>query len=169
MESTSQLEKHREDLEHVVETVFATMLGLELQPAAGPPARAEKMITAAVHYAGAWRGAILLECSREQLERFAARLTGLALEEIDEEDARDAIGEVVNMIGGNMKSILTPGVALSVPTVVEGGDFLIRLCGRGVARRADFVCEDGPFSVLMVEFPPGGDGAAEQPAAESPA
>ncbi len=153
MESTSQLEKHHGDLRRVVESVFATMLGLELQAAEWQPPRATKMITAAVHYAGAWRGAILLECTREELVRFASRLTGLARDEIGEEDARDAIGEIVNMIGGNMKSILTPGVALSVPTVVEGTDYLVRLCGKGISSRADFASEDGPFSVVVVEFP----------------
>jgi len=153
VETTSQIEKHRGDLYSVVESVFTTMLGMELHPVDRPPPRAATTITAAVQFVGAWRGAVLLKCSREQMERFATRLTGLGPGQIDEEDARDAIGEVVNMIGGNMKSILTPGVALSVPTVVEGTDYLVRLCGKGVATAADFVCEDGPFSVAVVEFP----------------
>jgi len=52
------------ELAQIVESVFATMLGLEVGECGMPWFPNGERLTAAVHMAGDWNGAILLECDR---------------------------------------------------------------------------------------------------------
>jgi len=81
--------------------------------------------TAMVGLAGALCGMVTLRCSRQSSVRLASRMLG--------EDgasnpstARDALGELCNMIAGNFKgkiSQLADRCMLSVPTVISGEDY----------------------------------------------
>lgn len=46
-----------------------------------------------------------------------------------DDDVRDAMGEITNIIGGNMKPILPHGVGLSMPSVVYGRPSSLKICG----------------------------------------
>jgi len=37
-------------------------------------------------------------------------------------DVHDGLGEIANMIAGNLKPLLPPGVTLSMPSVIAGAD-----------------------------------------------
>jgi chemotaxis protein CheX len=132
--------------------VFSTMLGMELcaQPAA--PAPAAPVLTAAVYFAGAWSGALLLECARGQAAELASRLmAGLGVEGADA-DLRDALGELANMVAGSFKSLLGPGVHLSIPSVVDGTDYSLRLCGRNASHRVRFDTGLGTLDILIIQL-----------------
>ena len=45
--------------------------------------------------------------------------------EVSLDDVRDALGEITNMIGGNVKALLPTPSRLSLPTVVEGADYAV--------------------------------------------
>ena len=45
------------------------------------------------------------------------------------DDVRDSLGEIVNMIEGNFKALLLDGAAISMPLVVKGSDYALRVCG----------------------------------------
>jgi hypothetical protein len=63
------------------------------------------------------------------------------------------MGEIVNMVGGNLKSVLPHGVALSMPSVVQGRSYSLRVCGSNMVNHQGFVTADGPFWVTLVEVP----------------
>jgi len=69
-----------------------------------------------------------------------------------DDDVCDALGELVNMIGGNLKSVLPPGESLSIPTVVEGSHYSVRICGQYRSERMAFSGIDGPFWVTLIEI-----------------
>jgi CheY-specific phosphatase CheX len=69
---------------------------------------------------------------------------------IVDDDVRDVLGELANMIGGNMKCGMTTGVSLSMPTVMEGRDYDMRICGSQVLERIAFQCADGHFWVTVL-------------------
>ena len=79
-------------------------------------------LTGAVYYAGAWKGALLLECSLAQAIAWGSRLMD-ASAPVAAEDARDSLGELCNVLAGNLKPLLPPGVGLSTPSVVKGADY----------------------------------------------
>jgi|YNPNPStandDraft_1061719.scaffolds.fasta_scaffold29519_2 chemotaxis protein CheX len=153
MQALLEMEAYREDAIRVVGDVFRTMLGIEIEPVqvVWPPE--EDLINVTVHYAGAWKGALLLECTREQACLFTARLLGGDLPEQMNDDVRDAVGELANMIAGNLKPVLPPGVALSMPTLIEGTDYALRILGGNLAGMIAFRCCSGIFWVSLIEAP----------------
>jgi chemotaxis protein CheX len=139
-----------DELAQIVESVFATMLGLEAGKCGTPWFPGGDRLTSAVHLAGEWNGAVLLECDRRQACRFAGRFLSIDLPETVDDVVRDVLGELVNMIGGNLKCVLTRGIRLSMPSVVDGSDYSLRVCGVEVRERLAFQCDEGIFWVTIL-------------------
>ena len=112
-------------LECAVVEVFEMMAGtrLELNPATDGEPQGEQ--TAMVGMAGALCGITTLRCSREAAARFASLMLGGDAVS-NPSTARDAIGELCNMIAGNFKAKignLADSCMLSVPTVITGESY----------------------------------------------
>ncbi len=138
------LEISQEDLKAVVDTVFITMLGLTATPDAGPDPAPSRHLRATVHLSGNWRGRVMLECGERHALKLAARFLSLPEDKIPAGMAADVLGEIINMIGGNVKSTLTPGVVLSTPEVrLLEGQWLNEQSGL----HQNFFCDEGPFWV----------------------
>lgn len=66
---------------------------------------------------GAWRGEVLFRC-QEQLGRTAAAVFfDLPPDAIGEAEICDAVAELTNVLGGNLKCLLPSGCKLSLPHV----------------------------------------------------
>jgi chemotaxis protein CheX len=154
MQETVPIEKHGENLGRIAHEIFESMLGIEIQPVELAWQPAKDRLTGAVYLAGAWRGAVLIECDHGQACDFTHRLMSVPLPEEVDDDVRDTMGELANMLGGNMKSVLPHGVALSMPSVVEGSDYSLRLCGgKAVVERVAYRSPAGVFWITLVELP----------------
>ncbi len=138
-----------------VEAVFLAMMDLEVSPGGATWAPANDQLTSAVHLSGAWNGALLIECDRQQACQFAGRFLSMAPPEAVTDEVRDVLGELANMIGGNIKSAVAPGLSLSMPSVTDGSDYGLRVCGSEVRDRLAFDCDDGPFWVTLLAEAPG--------------
>jgi chemotaxis protein CheX len=79
------------------------------------PLAEPEVMRASVQIRGDWDGAVTLEMS--PAAALTAARTMLTAEEVEHEDVLDALGELVNMIGGNIKSLLPSGSALGLPMV----------------------------------------------------
>ncbi len=154
MPETLHVKNYKNDLGEIAHAIFETMLGVEIQRVDGEWRPTRDRLTGAVYLAGAWRGAVLLECDRELAFYFTNLLMEIPLPESVNDDVRDTMGELANMLGGNLKSVLPHGVVLSMPSVVEGGDYSLRV-GRGdaVVERAAYRSPAGVFWVMLVELP----------------
>jgi chemotaxis protein CheX len=109
--------------------VFSTMLGIEdvsaetLDPvhrSAGP----RSGIFSLIGMAGAWAGTTSLVCSAEFACEISSRFLQAKFEAVNGE-VLDAIAEMTNMIGGNIKTMLEQTLGemrLSTPTVICGRD-----------------------------------------------
>ena len=138
------------ELAQIVESVFAAMLNLEVRQCREPWFPSGDRLTAAVHLAGDWNGAVLLECDRRQSCRFAGRFLSMDPPDRVDDVVRDVFGELANMIGGNMKCVLTRGIRLSMPSVVDGSDYSLRVCGAAVGERLGLQCAEGVFWVTVL-------------------
>jgi len=148
------IDTYREGLERIAHDIFETMLGVEVEAAGQQWQPARDRLTGAVYLAGAWRGAVLLECDRAQACDFTNRLMAVPLPDDVDDDVRDTMGELANMIGGNLKSVLPRGVVLSMPSVVEGGDYSLRVCGgNAIVERVAGRSPAGVFWITLVEIP----------------
>ena len=134
----------------IVKSVFTTMMGLEVSESDAPFTSQGDRLTSFVHLTGAWNGAVLFQCNRHQACQFAGFILAMDPPEAVDDDVRDVIGELANMIGGNLKSGMAAGVRLSMPTVMEGNDYDVRVCGSQVLERLAFQCAAGHFWVTVL-------------------
>lgn len=146
-----QIDSYQAEVTRIVEDVFRTMLDMRVEQCPKASSPAPGTLTASVHFAGEWRGAVLLQCRPAQAFVFTSRLmAGVRPIRVDA-DVRDVLGELANMLGGNLKSVLPPGVALSMPSVVEGSDYAVHICGGNAATTVSFASDLGAFWVTLVQ------------------
>jgi CheY-specific phosphatase CheX len=142
---------HENMTTQIVRDVFATMLGYEINESFDDYSSRGDVVTCAIFFAGVWKGALILECNEPQACFFTGRLMGIPEPAQLDDNARDAMGEVVNMVGGNLKSVLPPGVGLSMPSVLEGHNHAYRICGTHQVERYSFRGDAGPIWVTLVQ------------------
>jgi chemotaxis protein CheX len=111
----------------------------------------QRQMAAYVHIAGAWHGTITLQCPGELSTRVAGAMFGIDPGEVSLRDELDSLGELANMIGGNVKSLLPGPSHLSLPTVIDGVSYLARVPGSKVYGRYHFDCEGWPLVVGLFE------------------
>jgi len=112
--------------------VFGVMLGLEIQPGEGfieqQPPKEEEGLVALIGLAGPWIGTGMISCSA-QLACTISSLMFMAPCPSVNEEVLDAMGEITNMIIGNVKTDLEEYIGplgLSIPTVIFGRNFTTR-------------------------------------------
>lgn len=150
MPTESTIEIHLGELAQIVESVFQTMMCLEVSESHHPWAPSQDQLTATVHLTGDWPGVLALVCGHKQACAFAARFLSMEEPEMVDDVVRDVLGELANMIGGNLKCVLAGGLRLSMPSVVDGDDNNLRVCRAGIRERLVFQCLEGPFSVAVL-------------------
>jgi len=135
----------------IVESIFSTMMEIELSPSDLPLSHTRERMTASVYLEGEWNGAVSLECNRDQACQFAGCFLATDPPEAVDDDVRDALGELVNMIGGNIKSVLAKDVRLSMPSVIDGNDYELRICGTQTRDVNAFQFFGGTFWVTVLD------------------
>jgi len=142
----------RTDLTRIVQDIFQTMLGMEAQ---ARDLRIEDLrppiVSASMHLSGNWNGAVLLQCELPAAAEFTSAMLGMEKPATAGEDLKDVMGEVINMIAGNFKGLIG-GAHLSMPIVVEGSDYRIRLLGGKPTARLGFLTPGGPLHLTLVEL-----------------
>ena len=78
----------------------------------------QPIFAANLRYMGERTGSVRLECSPGMAYAFTRRVIDGSQPTALDSDVRDAIGELVNTIGGNLKGLLPAGVRLNTPKVV---------------------------------------------------
>lgn len=124
--------------------VFDTMLSMELTDLEDSRDITENgsRIVGTVSLAGDVLGNVNLHVGEAFARCLTAGMLGMALEEVDsEEEIHDVIGELSNMIGGNLKSKLCDAglpCDLSIPSITSGRDFHIESKGWALNERLVF-------------------------------
>jgi chemotaxis protein CheX len=144
-----KIEVRPSELAQIVDSVFRAMLNLEVGVGGTPWFPGENRLTSAVHMTGEWNGVVLVECDRAQACRFAGRYLSIDPPETVDDVVRDVLGELANMIGGNLKCVMHPGIRLSMPSVVDGSDCL-RVCGAEILERLGFHSVEGLFWITVL-------------------
>ncbi len=65
---------------------------------------------------GEWSGVVVLACPRRTASEFAASLLGKPLQELSQGEVEATLFELVNIFGGNLKSVLPGRNELALPT-----------------------------------------------------
>jgi chemotaxis protein CheX len=138
------------DLREVVETVWTITLGFDvLDPLGSLPPPPEHTWCGCVQVNGAWSGMVKVCMSEQLTRRAAAAMFGAAPEALCTDDLTDALGEITNMTGGNVKALLPGPSQLSLPSVVLGTDS-DSARGRSLLREVAF--QTGGSHILVQVF-----------------
>ncbi len=145
------LEQHK--LSEAVETVWSTMLGLEATTSQVMVGNRLKpsMMTGCIQITGAWQGAVTVECSGGLARRVASIMFGEDACDITSDQINDALGELTNIVGGNIKALLPEPSHLSMPAVTEGTDYFFSVPGSRQMAQMSFSCEGKPFQVTILQ------------------
>ncbi|MEV4509979.1 chemotaxis protein CheX [Dactylosporangium sp. NPDC049525] len=110
-----------DDLRGIVWQVWTAYLHCtpEVEDSAEPmPDTAD--VTASVGVAGAWNGLAVIRCGLPAAGEIAGAMLDIDPANANPDDCTDALGELVNILAGNVKSLLPKPSHLSLPQVVLG-------------------------------------------------
>lgn len=110
-----------------------------------------RQMAAYVQISGAWDGTVALHCTQDLAATVAATMFNVSRADVIARDELDALGELANMIGGNLKPLLPGPSHLSLPTVVGGASYAARVPGSRVIGRHHYETAGHPFSICMME------------------
>jgi chemotaxis protein CheX len=139
-------------VQNIVENIWVSVLGMPVAPAApGQALPGEDSLTVCVSITGKQAGALVLSCSLVLARKMAAVMFAIEPGAVQESDMRDALGELVNIAGGNFKSLLPPGCDLSLPTVIRGERSRVFVGRTRLASRHIFLCEGEAVLLEILE------------------
>jgi chemotaxis protein CheX len=137
----------REEIEEITRLIWESLLELEITPSGDGALLAELgavPVGAQVRITGAWEGRVALQCSPALARALTATLFMVDDVEVDDEQQRDAIGELANMIGGNLKACLPQPSKLCLPEALTEGR-----PAAGAEGSVTFECNGQPVIVLL--------------------
>lgn len=131
--------------------VWSTLLGFDIQPKSGSfNISSENTITGSVQISGKWNGVISLYLPSDLVSRITETMFSLESGQATLETKKDAIGEMINMIGGNIKSMLPQPSTLSTPIFsMEGESQQFPFTKR--VTQCEFICKGNPFALSLYE------------------
>jgi chemotaxis protein CheX len=110
-----------DDVVWIARDVWSSFLDVDLEPAGVPAQRtATDDLTGVIEVTGAWQGSIEVRCSADVARTLADAMLGARPTGVGDDDVTDALGELTNMVGGNVKSLLPSPSRLSLPVVRVG-------------------------------------------------
>ena len=140
-----------QEILEITETTWQSMLGLDIHPCALPASMGAVAgyLTGKVEISGSWTGAVLLHGSRELAEAAAALIFAHEPGGGSEQDSLDAMYELTNIIGNNIKSLLPEPCQLSLPCVKATTEEQLRIVGMERMSELVFDCQNQPLFVSV--------------------
>lgn len=148
---SNQLTKH--DIIAIIQQVFETMLGLSIVDCGdcAEELSSGQVSMATICISGGWNGIVVLQCTRKIADKVAQVMFQMDAESISSDETKDALGEIINMIGGNLKALLPGPSSLSLPNVVLGTDCSWDVPGGKTLFTAGMQCDGELLSANVVE------------------
>ncbi len=135
--------------------VFDTMLSAQLEPTDSISSESLENLrnVGSVCFAGDATGMVSIHVGDNFTRELAADMLGMEIEELEgDEEIKDMMGELGNIVGGNLKSAFTDAgltCALSTPSFTSGSDFKIESLNMEKYERFAFQCDD---NIVFVEM-----------------
>jgi chemotaxis protein CheX len=134
-----------EQIIKVTEDIWKTVMGLEIKVADEDLGSEKEQIAGFIQIMGAWDGTVILDCDKELSGLLASLIFSTPKDKISDEEILDALGELVNIIAGNLKAHLPQPCHLSLPAAVGGWDYTLRFPGSQEVSQVVFECGFAQF------------------------
>lgn len=135
-------------IEQIVQSIFASMLGMEALRGDNP-LDCQESVLGTIHIAGPKSVSVVLGLTSEVARATTANMLQMPPADVTNEDIRDVAAELTNMIGGNLKSLLPGPLFLSLPTVVAGRELGLEIPGAELVEDVGLLCDAGAFRVRL--------------------
>ena len=156
-----------EELDGITRMVWESLcLPVERLPGDTPTEGVLPAFVGTISISGAWEGTVTLHCTEELARHATSVMFEMDPGSVTDAELHDAVGELTNMIGGNIKALVAQPSRLSLPSVAllgHGGE--TGATGQTAdtgetgatgqpplanpARRVAFACGDQPLVVAV--------------------
>ena len=110
-----------QDLVEIVREVWdAYLQQSDPRQVAGPDTPDKRTITGAVSITGAWEGHVRVWVPADAATDITALMLAMEAGEVTDQDVTDAMGELINVVGGNLKNRGAQPAKLGLPVVATG-------------------------------------------------
>jgi chemotaxis protein CheX len=142
---------HQEQIIEIARHVWSSLLGMTLHPFETTESQPGDVhsTTAAVHISGSRNVSVILSCPTTLAGRAAAAMFEMGEDELEDGEVADAVGELVNIIGGNIKCLLPEPSQLSLPTVLQGGAQVVTVPGSRLMEHVELECGGDRLSIAV--------------------
>jgi chemotaxis protein CheX len=139
------------EIQQLVANIWQLMLGwpIEAKLEAADARTGDQFLTACVSIAGEWEGTIVVDCGLPLASDAAVKMFQTST--TTAEDCRDALGELSNMIAGNLKALLPEPCYLGLPAVSNGRDYAVHVLDSRLAARTCFECRGQRLVVSVLQ------------------
>jgi hypothetical protein len=135
------------DIVQFAEDVIASIAGMRASAFTDePPHHREEYLSGGVRISGAWSGLVLVHCTPALARRVAAVYFDVAPDSATQDDIRDVLGELANILAGNVKPLLPGPSRLSLPFT----DVTARAVELHAGEEAWLECSGEPFVVKVL-------------------
>jgi chemotaxis protein CheX len=140
-------------LDNDVREIFSTMVGMQISPAqtAETVTKFTDCVTAMIGFAGSYNGMISVNTPQKLALAIASEMLGMEITECDD-DVRDALGEIANMVGGSFKHHFVKDgheVRLSTPSVMSGEEYVMTAGSAPATLTLSFPYQEDHFLVSV--------------------
>lgn len=140
-----------DDVAGLADAIWTSILGTSADPMPGAPAPVGRSVASSVHITGAWEGSVTVVLPWDLAVDVAATMFGMPALELTTDEVLDAVGELANIAGGNVKGMVDGEAHLSLPTVAEGIDQVLAIPGSKVTASATLSHLGTPFAIQIHE------------------
>jgi chemotaxis protein CheX len=110
----------------------------------------DQPVAACAQIVGDWQLMVLLYCPLGLARHAAEVMLGVAKGGATTDDVQDVLCELINIISGNIKGVLSGSNRLSLPHIVNGSDFQLRFPRHVLLSEASFAYDGQPLVVRLL-------------------
>lgn len=132
--------------------IFSTMVMMEISVSGDHTSKTVPLtesISGVIGLAGTHKGVLAIHIPNKVAMAITSSFLGMDVDEINE-DVKDAVGELANMLGGDVKSILSDNgrdIALSLPSTITGQQYDFQPTKEAERIIIPFSCDSGEFTI----------------------
>ncbi len=134
--------------------IFSTMVMMEIEVAGDllqETAPLSDSISGVIGLVGTHKGVLAIHLPQNVAMAVTGSFLGMDVEEVNE-DVEDAVGELANMLAGDVKTALAENgrdIDISLPTIIAGREYDFQPTGETERIIIPFGCSAGHFSVEL--------------------
>jgi chemotaxis protein CheX len=144
----------RENIIESAKEIFTTMVMMDIaaqEDVAAEPQPLVDSISGIIGLAGTFKGVLAIHLPQHVAIAITSSFLGMDVATMNE-DVEDAVRELANMLGGNVKSILSEkgrDIDLSLPTTISGKHYDFRPTKEAERLIISFQCDTGQFTIEL--------------------